>query len=480
MKKILFLFPLIFISLQIYCQQWHSMGVLDTIGTTNGNKFVWSITNFNNKITIGGAFKHNETTILNSIAQWSSNLWQTMSTGFWASYFVDGDGGALALSEYHNKLYCGGTFEGAGGVIFNPSHYAYNIAKWDTTDWYPMTQPADGFNSGGSALYVYHNNLYAGNFADNATDSSGTIAAQGIVRWNDTVFSAVGQLAGDFPPNGYFGAMAFTNFNNKLIVGGYFTSINGSPYGTYNGIASWNDTVWGAMSNGFNDVVYALTVFNGELYAGGVFSSSRDGSTSLNHIAKWNGLTWVQVGEGLNDTVYALTVDSVHNKLYAGGGFTQTGLGIPAKHIAEWTGTNWQEVGGGTNRDVQALYAKDSNLYVGGYFTRAGNVQADLIACWCVNSPLSVEELQSKNTYINCYPNPATESINFSYVLPPNVQQGIINVYNAYGQIIQSFSINKAEGIEIFDLTNQSDGLYFYSLFANNANIDKGKFVISR
>ncbi len=77
------------------------------------------------------------------------------------------------------------------------------------------------------------------------------------------------------------------------------------------------------------------------------------------------GQTWQQVGEGLNDTVLALTVDSLQNKLYAGGGFTQTGLGVPAKHIAEWTGTNWQEVGGGTNRRVFALFSKDSNLYVG-------------------------------------------------------------------------------------------------------------------
>ena len=456
MKKGIFLLLFVFISLQTYCQLWYSIGILDTIGTVNGNKGVFTIINYNNKITIGGDLKYTSTTILNSVAQWNGIQWQPMSTGIWESLTIQGNGGVFGYSDYHSKLFCVGNFEGAGGIVFNPNHYAYNIAKWDTTDWYPMTQPTDGFNSSGTALGVYHNNLYIGTFGGNAFDSSGTIAAHGIARWNDTVFSPVGQLTGDFPPNGYFGAVAFTNFNDKLIVGGYFTSINGTPYGTYNGIATWNDTAWGAMGNGFNNAVLALTVFNGEVYAGGIFDSSRDGSTALNHIAKWNGTTWVQVGEGLNDTVYALTVDSVHNKLYAGGGFTQTGLGLPAKHIAEWTGTNWQEVGGGTNRTVRALYAKDSNLYVGGFFTRAGNVQADLIACWCVNSPLGVEELPKKQSgYINCYPNPASESINFNYVLPPNVQQGIINIYTAYGQIIRSFSINATEGIEVFDLTKR-------------------------
>ena len=71
-------------------------------------------------------------------------------------------------------------------------------------------------------------------------------------------------------------------------------------------------------------------------------------------------------------------------------------------------------------------------------------------------------------------------SINFSYVLPPSVQQGLINVYNAYGQIIHSFVISKSEGIEIFNLIQQSQGLYFYSLFVNNTIIDKGKFTINK
>ena len=471
MKKSIFLFPLIFISLQIYCQQWYSMGTLDTLGNQNGNKEIYTITNFNSKITIGGDFKYTGTTVLNSVACWGGTQWESMNTGLWESMVVQGNGGAFAFSEYRSKLYCVGGFEGAGGIIFNTNHYAYNIAKWDTTDWFPMTQPADGFNSGGSALGIYHNNLYAGNFAGNATDSSGTIAAQGIVKWNDTVFSAVGQLAGDFPP-GYFGAMAFTNFNNKLIVGGYFTSINGTPYGTYNGIATWNDTAWGAMGNGFNNAVLALTVFNGEVYAGGIFDSSRDGSTALNHIAKWNGTTWVQVGEGLNDTIYALTVDSVHNKLYAGGGFTQTGLGVPAKHIAEWTGTNWQEVGGGTNRTVRALYAKDSNLYVGGFFTRAGNVQADLIACWCVNSPLGVGELGSKNDELGIYPNPANESLTLTLSKVEGIKT--VRVYNVLGEVVFTSSFNNLQ--TTIDISTYASGVYFLSVKEEDKIINK-KFI---
>ncbi len=452
MKQIKILAFFFLCTVKVYGQQWFPMGNIDTTGNMNGNKFVWTITNYNNKITIGGAFKYTVTTILNSVAQWNGIQWTPMSTGLWEPASLEGEGSCQALNKYHNKLYCGGGFTGAGGVIFNANHYAYNIAKWDATDWYPMTQPTDGFNSGCVAFGVYHNNLYAGHAGGNAFDSSGSIAAQGIARWNDTVFSAVGQFSGDFPIWGNFHAAAFTNYTNKLIVGGYFTSINGSAYGTYSGIATWDDTAWGTMGNGFNNAVLALTVFNGELYAGGCFSSSRDGSTALNHIAKWTGTTWVQVGEGLNDTVFALTVDSLQNKLYAGGGFTHTGLGVPAKHIAEWTGTNWQEVGGGTNRSVHALYATDSNLYVGGYFTRAGNVQASLIAVWGRN-PNGVNEIGSKDAEINIYPNPSNGLFTI------NAQGNKITelkVTNTLGQVIKTVS-----SASTIDLSDVAKGIYF-------------------
>jgi len=458
MKTLKVIILVLLLSTGLKAQQWYPMGILDTLDGGNGPKGVCTFIKYNNKITIGGAFKYTGTTILNSVAQWNGNQWQPMSSGIWDANSIQGEGGVFGFKEYHNKLYCVGGFEGAGGIMFHQNHYAYNIAKWDNTDWYPMTQPADGFNQGSDALGVYHDKLYAGHWGGNAFDSSGMIIAHGIARWNDTVFSAIGQLYGDFPIYGDFAAMAFTNFDNKLIVGGCFTTVSPAPYGTFSGIATWNDTAWGALGNGFNNDVYALTVFNGELYAGGCFNFSRDSTASLNYIAKWNGTSWEQVGEGLNDTVYTLAVDSVHNKFYAGGGFTQTGLGVPAKHIAEWTGTNWQEVGGGTNRIVRALYASDSNLYVGGLFTRAGNVQASLIACWCVNNPVGIEEITNSNEEVLISPNPTTNQFTIE-----NSQLRInsIHIYNVLGELVQSLKLESLKLEVVIDVSTWKAGVYF-------------------
>ena len=115
------------------------------------------------------------------------------------------------------------------------------------------------------------------------------------------------------------------------------------------------------------------------------------------------------------------------------------------------------------------------------YFEPIDDVNPPMEDRSLVSKPLPKADSPKKQTgYITCYPNPASESINFSYVLPTGTEQGIINIYSAYGQIIHSFTINNNEGIEVFDLTKQSQGLYFYSLLVNNINIDRGKFVINK
>ena len=77
----------------------------------------------------------------------------------------------------------------------------------------------------------------------------------------------------------------------------------------------------GAIGNGLNNVVNALAVYNGALYAGGYFSLP--GGTS--NIAMWNGTEWVGVGNSVNNVVSAMIV--YNGDLYVGGCFTQAGKG---------------------------------------------------------------------------------------------------------------------------------------------------------
>ncbi|MBI4930662.1 MAG: hypothetical protein HY841_07860 [Bacteroidetes bacterium] len=167
-------------------------------------------------------------------------------------------------------------------------------------------------------------------------------------------------------PAGAGGALLTDTLNNRLCVGGKFT---------------WNGTNWDSLGSGMGGVanafVRALAMYNGELYAGGYFTTA--GGNPANYIAKWNGITWLPVGTGMNDQVSALAV--YNGELYAGGLFTVAG-GNPANYIAKWNGTTWLPVGTGVDDMVLTLLEYNGKLYTGGWFTNAGSNPANYIASW--------------------------------------------------------------------------------------------------
>lgn len=111
---------------------------------------------------------------------------------------------------------------------------------------------------------------------------------------------------------------------------------------------------------------YAVCVYNGELYAGGVFG-----------IMKWDGASWTTPGGGITGEVDAMVV--YNGKLIAGGSFVSAG-GLSIPYIAQWDGTAWTDLGGSPNSIVHALTVCNGILYVGGYFTQVENMTVNHIA----------------------------------------------------------------------------------------------------
>ena len=143
--------------------------------------------------------------------------------------------------------------------------------------------------------------------------------------------------------NGAVFASAIDSVNNFIYVAGEFTRVYDATNTTgltVNNIARWSITnnVWQALGNasynGTNDRICALALdsVNNKLYAGGAFSRTYDNvnTTGLitNYIAAWDisNSTWSILGtnnsyNGTSDDVYALELDSVNNILYVGGNF---------------------------------------------------------------------------------------------------------------------------------------------------------------
>jgi hypothetical protein len=85
-----------------------------------------------------------------------------------------------------------------------------------------------------------------------------------------------------------------------------------------------------------DNVVYALMVYDNELFVGGRFGMA--GGIPASRVAKWDGASWYRLGTGVNNVVYAIGVHDTH--LHVGGGFTEAG-GLSAIYVARWEGESW-------------------------------------------------------------------------------------------------------------------------------------------
>jgi len=152
-----------------------------------------------------------------------------------------------------------------------------------------------------------------------------------------------------------------------LIAGGQFTV---AGYQFANNIASWDGTAWQPLGSGMNNIVYALTVFNGQLVAGGSFTTA--GGVTVNRVACWDGSEWGAFSSGMDDgLVRALTIwdpdgaGSQPEMLIAGGDFLTAGT-VTLNRIAVWDGIAWQPLGTGMDNVVLALTVYTGQLIAGG------------------------------------------------------------------------------------------------------------------
>ncbi|MEM7308943.1 MAG: hypothetical protein AAF682_19830 [Planctomycetota bacterium] len=305
-----------------------------------------------------------------NIAKWDGQGWSPLSTGLddvvnALAVFDDGGGPAL---------YAGGRFDTAGGVS------ARGLARWDGSTWSSLsddTVPSvnklavfDDGAGGGPSLYV------GGGFG-----AFGGIASKHVARWNGQVWSAVGGLSDDVNVL----HVHDDGSGPALFAGGQF-------YSPSRGIARWDGQMWSSLDGGFfgpSHAVYALASYQGELIAGGSFTSASAGLVS--RVARWTGTEWGPLGSGVGATVLALAAFDDGSalgggpSLFAGGPFETAG-GQTADHVASWDGSTWDAKGGAIGNTVLALTSFDDGsgdaLYAGGRFLQAGEQVLNRVGRW--------------------------------------------------------------------------------------------------
>jgi trimeric autotransporter adhesin len=373
---------------------WSSLG--SGLSGAPFNKGGHALAMIGNDLYVGGSFTTAGGIPANHIAKWNGSTWSALGSG---------------LNDYADKLtingadlYVGGIFSTAGGVP------AKNIAKWNGVSWSGIPTGYPLYN-GGYSLVFSGTNFYVGSGFDVArwtgagwsptsTGLSNNIIAMAVNGTNLYVIEEVFPPPGEGPPPPNQNrilkrdaenwstismelnemALLLAASENRLYVGGFFTSVDGTPASH---IAGWDGATWSPLGSGLDAPPGLFQMSGTNLYVAGAFSTA--GGVPANRIARWDGSSWSALGSGVDDVILGMTASGTD--LYVAGNFANAG-GAPVEEIAKWDGSTWSSLGSGFagsgpwGAEVRALAVVGTNLYAGGSFHTAGGVAANNIARW--------------------------------------------------------------------------------------------------
>ena len=371
------------------------------IGDGFDNNWVEALIEFEGELYAGGTYTVSGGNIVNRIARWDGEAWQQVGSGFDNNFVMD-------LAIFNNELYASGSFSQSGGEPMN------RVARLVDGEW---EQPGDGFNGTVASLGVIDSTLYAGgSFTGSGTTPLRKAAMLVNEQWQ-SVSNEVSLLDGtttnirsiiefDGTPliaGGFFseetvlrniailedtgweqfgtyvsgglglggGVQSYLIYDDMLVTGGSFTLAGDKNISR---IAMFNNEEWLPLGDGFNSTINDVIEYNGDLIAGGAFSSPAF------RVGKWDGAEWNALGSGFNTSV--LSLYAYDGDLYAGGFFTTSGA-TAVNRIARWDGSNWHPLGAGFDSgDVRVFVEYDGDLFVGGTFTASDGLQLNRIARW--------------------------------------------------------------------------------------------------
>lgn len=303
--------------------QWSPLGPPSAGGTY---VIVYAILEDATYVYIGGDFDN-----WDGIAAADNIVRYEKATGIYTALDVGLNGTVQALALAPNgDLYIGGSFTNAGGVAA-----ADFVARWDGTDYNAVGVPVAGaaaIVTVWALIFDHSGILYiGGDFANWANIA----AADSIVMWNGTAYSAMGAGLGA----GQVSCLA-VGLDNILYLGGTFNNAGGDL--NADRLAQWNGTAFSSVIAGFSLTSVGLEAMaidpnTGVLYFSGPFEDA-GGITGINFIAAWaGGSTPMALGGGINNAAYSLAVDA-NSLLYLGGNFTSAGGIALSDRVAKWNG----------------------------------------------------------------------------------------------------------------------------------------------
>lgn len=162
--------------------------------------------------------------------------------------------------------------------------------------------------------------------------------------------------------------IALTIYNGNLIAGGSFTYI-GDIQSKY--MAKWDGNKWTSLGYTGNDSITAFTTWNGNLIAGGYNGN----------IYQWNGSTWSNLR--LDNGRQIVAMASYNGSLFACGFIHTNTPMVTYPFLEKWDGNKWSDLGPFSHNfgdQTAAMISYNGNLVVAGQFDSIGGISAKNIA----------------------------------------------------------------------------------------------------
>ncbi len=278
-----------------------------------------------------------------------AQLWDSLP-GVQSSYST------ISISEADNKLWISRT-----RIDTNLAPNNFNLVTWDGSQWATVPGGVDG---AARTVVKYNGDIYiGGSFANAGGPYPGSCVSLGncikyLAKWDGSQYFNIANFG-----NGQ-DVYRLIVYQGELFAGGMFYQIGGQNIkglAKYNGGTSWS-VVGSGLTNWNLVEILSMIEYNGDLIVAGSFNTA--GGVSTLNVARWNGTNWSNMGNGLNGRTYAMCIDTATNTLYAGGNFLASPP-VMLYYVAKWDGVNWVPLGNGLPYPARSIAFYKGKLYAG-------------------------------------------------------------------------------------------------------------------
>lgn len=372
---------------------------------------------------------------------------------------------------------------GAGTLLWGDSIHPIAVCTQPLTQANPKIKP-DGFGGAvicwqdrrfGLSYFIYAQRL------DSIGDTDWTTDGVQVCSW------AGGQTNPKIQPDGAGGAyIAWEDKRNGSYYSVYSQRLDG------NGNLLWNlNAIQIAPWLGSQSAIDMTT--DGTDGAILTWKDIRSGTYSIytNNVTPAGNVTWsatgIEIATGIDPDIvgdgHGGAIIAWQDSVNAGGSWNVYSQRLDSTGAILWaTGGAPVSIAAGGQNSVKEVACEDGGAIYSWQDKRNTinrNIFAQrLYADGTANSGAGIDELNSADANILCYPNPFNMQAILQIKTTAIINLWVLNVYDITGKLVHSETVNKSNKA-IINKNNLNNGIYFYQAIENDKVLGSGKFVIN-